>query len=71
MLDRLSVDLPRLSDLPHPPDFPDHPAVTGEAEKVQARFWQHLVRLTAPARRVRQLRKGFAGAHNLSLEGVL
>jgi hypothetical protein len=45
--------------------------VTGEAEKVQSRFWQHLVRLTAPARRVRQIRKGFASAQNLTLEGLL
>jgi|GEM_PF-1606067 hypothetical protein len=71
MLDRLSVDLPRPSVLSRPPDFPDHPAVTGEAEKVQSRFWQHLVRLTAPARRVRQIRKGFASAQNLTLEGLL
>ncbi|MFZ4788642.1 MAG: hypothetical protein EBS72_15775 [Rhizobiales bacterium] len=65
MLDRLSVRLPRL------PDTPDHPAVTGEAERVQSRFWQHLVRLTAPARRVRQIRKGFVSTRGLSLEGVL
>ena len=52
MLDRLSVDVPCPPVPSRPPDFPDHPAVTGEAEKVQSRFWQHLVRLTAPARRL-------------------
>ncbi len=68
MLDRLSVDLPQ------PSLVPDDPAEANETLKVQARFWQHLVRLTAPARRLQQIRKDFAGGRepqNALREGLL
>ena len=68
MLDRLSVDLPK------PVCGRDHPLSATEPMQVQDRFWHHLARLTAPARRIHQIRKGFAarqGPHSLSLEGVL
>lgn len=68
MLDRLSVKEP----VPVPPAGCG--LVPPDAHEVQSRFWQHLVRLTEPARRLGHIRKNWLARrtpYSLPLEGMV